>query len=73
MLISETGVPKEAVTTMETALRRAHETPEWKEFAKRNLYQDVFLGSAEFGEYLKKRIVEYSEFYDAIGLGKQKK
>ena len=67
------GVPKEAVATVEAALKRAHETPEWKEFAKRNLYQDVFLGSAEFGEYLKKRMVEYSEFYDAIGLGKQKK
>jgi hypothetical protein len=33
----------------------------------------VFLGSNEFAEYLKKRMVEYSEFYDAIGLGKQKK
>jgi putative tricarboxylic transport membrane protein len=67
------GVPKEAVATMEAALKRAHDTPEWKEFAKRNLYQDVFLGSNEFADYLKKRMVEYSEFYDAIGLGKQKK
>jgi len=66
------GVPKEAVATMEAALKRAHETPEWKEFAKRNLYQDVFMGSAEFTEFLKKRMVEYSEFYDAIGLAKTK-
>jgi putative tricarboxylic transport membrane protein len=66
------GVPKEAVATVEAALKRAHQTPEWKEFAKRNLYQDVFLGSAEFTDYLKKRMVEYSEFYDAIGLGKTK-
>ena len=64
------GVPKEAVTTMETALRRAHETAEWKEFARRNMYQYVFLGSDDFAKYLEKRMVEYKEFYDAIGLGK---
>ncbi len=66
------GVPKEAVTTMEAALKRAHETPEWKEFARRNMYQYVFLGSADFAKYLEKRMVEYKEFYDAIGLGGKK-
>ena len=67
------GVPKQAVEIMETALKRAHETPEWKEFARRNLYQDVFLGSEDFSKFLQKKMVEYSEFYDAIGLGKTKK
>jgi tripartite-type tricarboxylate transporter receptor subunit TctC len=64
------GVPKQAVEVMETALKRAHDTPEWKEFAKRNMYQDVFLGSAEFSKFLEKKMVEYKEFYDAIGLAK---
>jgi tripartite-type tricarboxylate transporter receptor subunit TctC len=67
------GVPKQAVEVMETALKRAHETPEWKEFARRNLYQDVFLGSEDFTQFLQKKMVEYSEFYDAIGLAKTKK
>jgi putative tricarboxylic transport membrane protein len=65
------GVPKEAVTTMETALRRAHETPEWKEFARRNMYQYIFLGSAEFSKFLDQKMIEYKEFYDAIGLAKK--
>jgi len=65
------GVPKEAVVTMEAALKKAHDTPEWKELAKRNNFQDVFLGSAEFTKYLAMRMVEYREFYDAIGLGKK--
>lgn len=67
------GVPKEAVATMEAALKRAHDTPAWKEFAKRNMYQDIFLGSAEFSKFLEQKMVEYREFYDAIGLAGKKK
>ena len=67
------GVPDQAVKTIEAALRKAHETPEWKEFARRALYQDIFLGSEEFTKFLQKKAVEYNEFYDAIGLSKPKK
>jgi putative tricarboxylic transport membrane protein len=65
------GVPKEAVVTMEAALKKAHDSPEWKEIAKRNIYQDTFLGSADFAKFLAARLIEYKEFYDAIGLGKK--
>ena len=65
------GVPKEAVVTMETALKKAHDSPEWKELAKRNLYQDIFMGSAEFTKFLNVRMVEYKAFYEAVGLGKK--
>lgn len=66
------GVPKQAVETMEAALRKAHQSPEWKEFAKRNMYQDVFLGSAEFTKFLENKMAEYKDFYDAIGLAGKK-
>jgi tripartite-type tricarboxylate transporter receptor subunit TctC len=66
------GVPKEAVSTMEAALRRVHDSPEWKELAKRNIYEDRFMGSAEFTKYLAVRYEEYKQFYDAIGLAKMK-
>ena len=66
------GVPQEAVKTMETALEQAHNSAAWKELAKRNLYEDRFMGSAEFTKYLAVRYKEYSAFYDAIGLAKQK-
>ena len=65
------GVPKEAVSTMETALRKVHDSTEWKELAKRNIFQDVFMGSAEFTKYLAVRMEEYRGFYDAIGLAKK--
>ena len=66
------GVPKEAVTTMEAALEQVHKSAAWKEIVKRNIYQDVFMGSAEFTKFLAVRMEEYRGYYDAIGLGKQK-
>lgn len=65
------GVPKEAVVTMEAALKKAHDSPAWKEIAKRNIFQDVYLGTTEFSKFLATRYEEYREFYDAIGLGKK--
>jgi putative tricarboxylic transport membrane protein len=65
------GVPKEAVATMENALRKVHGSPEWKELAKRNIFEDVFMGSAEFTKYLGVRMEEYRGFYDAISLGRK--
>ena len=66
------GVPKEAVTAMEAALQKVHNSPDWKELAKRNIYEDVFMGSAQFTKYLAVRMEEYRGFYDAIGLGRKK-
>lgn len=66
------AVPKQAVDIMEAALRKAHASPEWKEFARRNMYQDIFLGSAEFTKFLEAKMAEYREFYDAIGLAGKK-
>lgn len=65
------GVPREAVVAMEGALKKAHDSAEWKEIAKRNIFQDVFMGSAEFARFLSVRMQEYKEFYDAIGLAKK--
>lgn len=65
------GVPKEAVAVMSDALKKAHDSPAWKDFAKRNLFQDTYMGPAEFTQFLAKRMEEYKEFYDAIGLAKK--
>jgi len=66
------GVPKEAVVTMEAALEKVHKSAAWKEFAQRNIFQDVFMGSAAFTKFLTVRMEEYREYYDAIGLSKTK-
>jgi putative tricarboxylic transport membrane protein len=66
------GVPKEAVAAMEAALQQVHNSPAWKELAKRNIFEEVFMGSAEFTKYLAVRMEEYRTFYEAINLAKQK-
>jgi tripartite-type tricarboxylate transporter receptor subunit TctC len=65
------GVPKEAVTTMEAALEQVHRSPPWKEFVARNIFQDVFLGSAAFTKFLAQRLEETRPFYDDVGLGRK--
>ena len=65
------GVPKESVVTMETALKKAHDSAEWKEIAKRNIFQNIYMGSTEFAQFLAKRMLQYKDFYDAIGLGRK--
>lgn len=67
------GVPKEAVATMEAALAQVHRSPAWREIVTRNIFQDVFLGSAEFRNFLEKRLQEVSGFYDDVGLGRKPK
>jgi putative tricarboxylic transport membrane protein len=66
------GVPKEAVATMEAALAKVHKSAMWKEIASRNLFEDIFMGSAEFAKYLAVRKEEYWAFYDTIGYAKTK-
>jgi tripartite-type tricarboxylate transporter receptor subunit TctC len=65
------GVPKEAAATMEATLRKLHQTKTWKDFAARNMYEDRYMGSAEFAEYMQKRSGELREFLVAVGAIKQ--
>ena len=66
------GVPKEAVATMEGALAKVHASAVWKDIAARNLFEDIFMGSAEFEKYLRVRMEEYRQYYDAIGYAKSR-
>ena len=56
------GVPKETAAAMETALKRVHDSAAWKEFAARNNYEDMWLGSADFGKLLVQMTTEMNEF-----------
>lgn len=63
------GVPKDAVAIMEAALERAHQSQAWKEHAVRNMYLDLYMGSADFSRFLATRLAEARDFYNAVGLG----
>ncbi len=65
------GVPKEAATLMESVLERAYKSQAWKEHAKRNHYEDRYLGSEAYAKFLVQRMEEYKEFYNEVGGVKQ--
>ncbi len=62
------GVPKEAAATMEAALKRVHASPAYKEYAERNIFEDKYLASAEFAQYLAVKRLENEEFLKVIGI-----
>jgi tripartite-type tricarboxylate transporter receptor subunit TctC len=62
------GVPKEAAATMEAALKRVHDSPAYKDYAERNIFEDKYLGSAEFAQYLAAKRLESEEFLRTIGM-----
>lgn len=65
------GVPKEAVLAMEAILEKAHKSALWKDYSQKNMYEDRWMGSEEFGRYLAEQRTAQKEFIDSIGLGKK--
>lgn len=59
-----------ALAAAAAVLERAHKNPSWRDYATRNMYEDTYMGSAEFSQYLAKRLPEFGEFMTAIGIKK---
>jgi putative tricarboxylic transport membrane protein len=62
------GVPQEAAAHMEAVLRKLYSSAAWKAHAERSLYENIWLGSADYAKRLADRAVEVREFQQAIGL-----
>ncbi len=60
------GAPKEAAAVMEAALERAHKSPLWKDYSTKNMYEDTYMGSAAFSQYLAKTLPIIGEFMEAV-------
>jgi len=67
------GVPKEAAAAMEALLEKVHKSARWQEYAVNNLYENRWMGSAEFTRYLVAQRAAQKEFVESLGLGKKKK
>jgi putative tricarboxylic transport membrane protein len=61
------GVPREIATQMENVIERVHKTPAWQEHARRNHYEDRYLGSADYTKLLAQRVEEYRAFFKEVG------
>ena len=64
------AVPKEAAAQMEVALKRVYDSQAYKEYSHRNMFDNGYLDSAEFGKYLTANRVVHEEFLRALGVVK---
>jgi putative tricarboxylic transport membrane protein len=62
------GVPKEAAAQMESLFERIHKSAAWKDYAEKNMFEDLYLGSAEYAKHLAQRRVVHQEFLKAVGI-----
>jgi putative tricarboxylic transport membrane protein len=62
------AVPKEAAVAMEKGLRRVYDSPQYKEYSYKNMFEDKWLGSAEFREYLVRGSADMATFLKDVGL-----
>jgi putative tricarboxylic transport membrane protein len=56
------GVSKEALATMEAAMKRVYDSAAWKDFAKRNNFEDNWLGAAGWAKSLAAQQAQMEEF-----------
>jgi putative tricarboxylic transport membrane protein len=61
-------VPKEAAARMEASLERIYNNPQWKEHAERSLYENVWMGSAQYAKHLAQRRGLVLEFLQSVGI-----
>ena len=64
------GVSKEALAVMETAAERAHKSPQWRDYAAKNMYENTYMGSAQLTQYLNNQMPVVGEFMQFIGARK---
>jgi hypothetical protein len=53
------------------AVLGGHKSPRWRDYAVKNLYEDRWMGSAEFARYLVEQRGAQREFVEGIGLSKK--
>jgi putative tricarboxylic transport membrane protein len=64
------GVPPAAAAAMEAALKRVHDSAAYREYSERNMFEDAYVGSAEFARELVRERAEHIDFLKSIGIVK---
>jgi putative tricarboxylic transport membrane protein len=69
-VLAPKGLTPPQIAYWEGALRKATEAPEWKDDLDKNVWSNVFLGSAQFAKELDKDYAEMKAVLVDIGLAK---
>ena len=70
--VTPAGVPRDVVVTLEGAFAKVHKSAQWRDYMARNMYEDVWMGSEEFGKWLVAQQGELTQFLTEMGLAQKK-
>ncbi|MCC7484646.1 MAG: tripartite tricarboxylate transporter substrate binding protein [Burkholderiales bacterium] len=62
------GVPKEAAAHMESVIERVYHTEQWKEHSEKNMFERIWMGSADYAKHLAQRRIDQEQFLRAVGI-----
>lgn len=69
-VVAPPGLSPDTVRFYVQALERARQTPEWKQYVKRNELQEVWLAGADLAAFLEEQEAQYRRLNKEIGLVK---
>lgn len=70
--VSPAGVSRDVILRLEGVFAKVHKSPAWRDYMARNMYEDVYMGSDEFGRWLAAQQVEITQFLTEMGLAMKK-
>jgi putative tricarboxylic transport membrane protein len=66
--VAPAGIPREAVALWDATLAKVHSSPAWKDYMRRNMYEDVYMNSEEMTRWLVSEQAELTRFLTEMGL-----
>jgi putative tricarboxylic transport membrane protein len=61
-------VPPAAAAHMEALLERYYKSTVWKDFSEKNMFENIWMGRAEYTKHLAERLGLVNEFMQAVGI-----
>jgi putative tricarboxylic transport membrane protein len=70
--VAPAGIPRDVVVLLESVFAKVHKSAAWRDYMARNMYEDVWMGSEEFGRWLTAQQIELTQFLTEMGLAMKK-
>jgi putative tricarboxylic transport membrane protein len=61
-------VPPATAAHMEALLEKYYKSKTWKEFSEKNMFENIWMGRAEYAKHLADRLGLVTEFMQAVGI-----
>ncbi len=66
--VAPAGIPREVIALWDATLAKVHASAGWKEYMRRNMYEDVYMNADEMTRWLVSEQAETARFLTDMGL-----